>query len=132
MKNIIAALLLFICAMSFIGCKNNSVPIKQTPAAGPKVSGSNPPDPNRSLSNESPTMPPSNTLQISGTVVYKDLEGGFYAIDAGDGGKYDPINLPESFRKDGLKVKIKARLKPDAMSSHMYGTIIDILSIAEQ
>ena len=132
MKNIIAVLLLFICAASLVGCKGSSVPIQQTPAAEPGISGPNPQVPERSQGDESPAMPPSDTVQISGTVVYKDLEGGFWAIDAGDGSRYDPINLPEAFRKDGMKVQIKARLEPDAMSAHMYGSIIHILSIAEQ
>lgn len=67
-----------------------------------------------------------------GNVTYKNIEGGFYAIDADDGGKYDPINLPESFKKDGLKVKVTARIKKEAMSFHMYGTIIEVVNIEAQ
>jgi hypothetical protein len=36
--------------------------------------------------------------------VYKDMEGGFFAIDGDDGKTYDPINLPDSFKINGLKV----------------------------
>ena len=64
--------------------------------------------------------------------MYKNLAGGFFAIDGVDGRKYNPINLPESFRKDGLRVKITARLRMDAMSIHMYGAIIEIVDIAEK
>ncbi|MDF1553994.1 MAG: hypothetical protein P1P84_13070 [Deferrisomatales bacterium] len=73
---------------------------------------------------------PADLLEIVGTVAYKDLEGGFYAIDGDDGEKYDPINLPEAFRKDGLRVKATARLKPEMMGFHMYGAIVEIVEIA--
>ena len=63
-------------------------------------------------------------------MVYKDLEGGFFAIVSDDNRKYNPINLPESFMQDGLKVKITARPRTDAMSIHMYGEIIEIIEIA--
>ncbi|MHA1445046.1 MAG: hypothetical protein ACTSR4_09920 [Candidatus Hodarchaeales archaeon] len=132
MKHIITTLLILICVTSLIGCKDSSEPSKQMPDTEPNMSDSNVSDPNESPSTESPTMPPSDTFEIVGTVTYKNIEGGFYAIDTEDGSKYDPINLPESFRKDGLKVKVIARLKTDAMSFHMYGSIIDILNIAAQ
>jgi hypothetical protein len=64
-------------------------------------------------------------------VIYMDLEGGFYAIDADDGNKYDPLNLPQAFRKEGLRVKVSAQHQTDVMSMHMYGTIIQILKIDE-
>ena len=71
-------------------------------------------------------------MNVVGTVKYKEIEGGFYAIDTADGNKYDPINLPEAFRKDGLKVKVTARAKTDAMGFHMYGSIIEIVNISAQ
>ena len=65
-------------------------------------------------------------------MVYKNIEGGFFAIESDDGSKYDPINLPESFRRDGLEVKVSARFKKEAMSFHMYGAIIEVVNIAVQ
>ena len=132
MKPIIAALLLFICIASLSGCGDDPEPSNQTPAEEPNMADSNPSGPGQAQSDESPAKPPSDTFQISGTVVYKDIEGGFFAIDAEDGSKYDPINLPEAFRKDGLKVKATVRLEPEVMSAHMYGSVINILDIARQ
>jgi hypothetical protein len=88
--------------------------------------------PNKSPSSESPIIHDPDTFEILGTVVYNNLEGGFFAIDGDNGSKYDPISLPESFRKDGLKVKVTARLRKDAMSMHMYGSIIEVVNIAGQ
>lgn len=75
-------------------------------------------------------IPPSEvSVNITGTVSYKALETGFYAIDADDGEKYEPINLPEEFSIDGLRVRVTARRLEDMASINMYGTIIEILLI---
>ena len=98
----------------------------------PNVSEPNTAEPNVSPSFESPPTNDTDTFEIPGTVVYNNLEGGFFAIDGDNGSKYDPISLPESFRKDGLKVKVTARLRKDAMSMHMYGSILEVVNIAGQ
>jgi hypothetical protein len=132
MKQIITALLILTCAVALIGCKDDSDSSKKTPDTEPNVSEPSASEPNESPPAESPTVSPANTFEIQGTVVYKNMEGGFFAIDSDDGSKYDPINLPESFRKDGLKVKVTARRRIDAMSLHMYGAIIEVVNIAAQ
>jgi len=90
------------------------------------------------LTNESAREPENASIthegqiDISGTVVYKELEGGFFAIE-GDGGKiYDPINLPDAFKKDGLKVNVNARLRNDMGSIRMVGDIIEIIDITAE
>ncbi len=71
----------------------------------------------------------SGRIEIIGTVSYVPLEGGFYAIRGDDGMNYDPMNLPAAFRKDGLRVRVKGVVMRDAVSFHMYGTIIKIIEI---
>ena len=65
----------------------------------------------------------------SGIVKYITLEGGFYGIIGDDGVNYDPINLPDNFRIDGLKVVLTAIRREDLCSFHMWGIIIEIISI---
>jgi len=65
----------------------------------------------------------------SGIVKYITLEGGFYGIIGDDGVNYDPINLPDNFRIDGLKVFFTAIKREDLGSFHMWGIIIEITSI---
>ena len=72
---------------------------------------------------------PTDTVDLQGTVVKKGLEGGFFAIESDDGRVYEPINLPEHFKKDGLKVKVNAKLRNDMGSIHMVGDIIEIVDI---
>ena len=127
MKHIIHALLILICVVALASCKYITSSSSDIQNTEPDISESNEPP-----SSENTLTPPADSFEIVGTVVYKDIEGGFYAIDGDNGSKYDPINLPESFRKDGLRVKVTARPRMDAMSLHMYGAIIEVVNIAAQ
>lgn len=64
----------------------------------------------------------------TGTVVYLSFEGGFYGIVADDGKKYDPINMPEEFKVDGLRVRFTANLTNYA-SFHMWGYVVELFFI---
>lgn len=77
-------------------------------------------------------LPQSDMMELQGTVVHKDLEGGFFAIDGDDGRTYDPINLPEAFKRNGMRVKATVRVRDDVGSIHMIGDVIEIVDIAEQ
>ncbi len=74
-------------------------------------------------------------IEGTGTIVYNDFEGGFYGIvsDFYIPGypihQFDPINLPQEFREEGLRVWCKVRLRPDLMSFHMWGILVEILEI---
>ncbi len=69
-------------------------------------------------------------VTFTGTVRWKAFEGGFFAIDADNGERYQPINLPSSFREDGLRVRVTAVERPDLVSTHMYGKLIEIVTIS--
>lgn len=125
MRQVIVAVFILMCSVALVDCKGKPDSEKAIPKAGPNIT-----EPNESPSLQSPTIPGSDTFEIQGTIVRKNIEGGFYAIDSDDGRKYNPINLSESFMKDGLKVKVTARLRMDAMSVYMYGAIIEVVEIA--
>ncbi len=127
MKHIIHVLSILMCVMALVGCKDIIDSSQNAQTDEPNI-----PEANEPPSSESPPTLPADSFEIVGTVTYKNIEGGFYAIDADNGRKYDPINLPESFRKDGLRVKVTARPRIDAMSLHMYGAIIEVVNIAAQ
>ena len=126
MKSLIYANLILWAVIMLTGCRDNS-PVSSPGQrdAEPNVSNSVEPTPS-----DTRAIPDADTITIIGMVVHKNLEGGFFAIDGDDGSKYNPIGLPEDFQKNGLKVKVVARLKTDAMSIHMYGSIIEIVDIA--
>jgi hypothetical protein len=123
----IPALIATFVVVALSGCTEDNALSKTTENTGRNMSGPE-------KGNGGPGKPTlaSDAFEILGTVTFKDLEGGFYAIESFDGEKYDPMNLPESFRKDGLKVKVTARPQRDVMSFRMYGEIIEVISIEAQ
>jgi len=70
----------------------------------------------------------SSLITGTGTVVYVELEGGFFGIIADDGTHYLPDNLPESCRVDGLLVKFTGIERAPAPNIRMWGTSLRILS----
>ena len=71
----------------------------------------------------------SNQLRMRGTIVYKDLEGGFYGFDADNGKKYQPKGLPREYRKNGLVVEISGSIDNQMSSIQQYGEILKVSSI---
>lgn len=65
-------------------------------------------------------------MTIEGTVVYNDIEGGFWGLLSNDGRRFAPVNpLPESLQKQGKR--IKARLSPvQVLSSLQWGEHVEI------
>jgi hypothetical protein len=67
---------------------------------------------------------------VTGSAHYYTLEGGFWAVRGDDGKTYDPLGaLPASFRHDGLRVRLVAKIRNDLMSFHMAGPIVEIIDI---
>ncbi|HXO84509.1 MAG TPA: hypothetical protein VN803_03185 [Gemmatimonadales bacterium] len=70
------------------------------------------------------------TICVTGTVHYFTFEGGFWAIRGDDSITYDPVGaLARDFQDDGLRVRLKARIRSDVGSFHMAGPVIEILDI---
>jgi hypothetical protein len=61
-------------------------------------------------------------------VRWLSLEGGFYGLVTDDGRKFIPLNLPETFRKEGLKIRVKGRVK-NVVSIYMWGIPFEIYEI---
>jgi len=68
-------------------------------------------------------------VRDNGTVVYIELEGGFYGIITEQDKQYNPINLPEAFKQDSLSVYFEGRIREDIVSIQQWGTIIELSSI---
>ena len=70
-------------------------------------------------------------VRFDGTVVYVDLEGGFYGIEAVTGERLLPLNLAEGFQRDGLAVTVHGRFE-EAMTIQQWGRPFQIESIEER
>ena len=78
----------------------------------------------------SPDPTKEGTIKSTGTVTWVPLEGGFYGIIADDGTQYDPLNLPDIYAHDGLRIEFTAIEEPDVVSFHMWGMFITITDAA--
>jgi len=67
-------------------------------------------------------------LDTVGTVTFHDIEGGCWTIEVEEEG-YQPINLPEEFKEDGLQVNFQANFRDDMTSVCMVGRLIELLEI---
>ena len=67
-------------------------------------------------------------IHSKGTVKYLSFEGGFYGIVGDDGKNYDPINMPQEFKVDGLRVQFVANIT-NYLSFHMWGYVVKLVSI---
>lgn len=73
--------------------------------------------------------PSPEVIEAVGTVVFVELEGGFYGIVADDGARYIPRNLPMEFQQDGLRVRFRARILKEVATIYMWGQPIELLHI---
>ena len=73
--------------------------------------------------------PCTPSIRDQGTVVYRNLEGGFWGIVSVEGKKYLPMNFDPAFHKDGLHIKFKARKEKNVFTTTMWGTPIHIISV---
>jgi hypothetical protein len=71
----------------------------------------------------------SEYIEAQGTITYVGLEGGFWGILASDGRKFDPVNLPDKFKKDGLIVRVKLRPRDELAGTHMWGQMVEVIEI---
>jgi hypothetical protein len=84
-----------------------------------------PVDTNRNDGDDQPTY-----IRGEGTVVWVNLEGGFWGIEAANGHEYEPLNLPEPFQVNGMKVVFSGKLL-NWPSMHMWGETLEIGEISK-
>jgi hypothetical protein len=71
------------------------------------------------------------TFAIVGTVKFSQVEGGCWFVLATDDTRYEPLNMPEELREDGLDVKLIVRPRDDAVSICMVGRLVEIVRVVE-
>lgn len=70
-------------------------------------------------------------MKIKGTVVYQELEGGFWGIVADDQMQYEPVSeLPKAIQIENSR--IEAEIEPaDIISFKMWGQPVYVRSIKQ-
>lgn len=70
-----------------------------------------------------------NVVAGTGTVRYSELEGGLFVIVADNDQTYEPINLADSLKRDGVRVRFRIKIRNDLGSVYMVGRVVEILEI---
>lgn len=65
--------------------------------------------------------------EITGTIIYENLEGGIWAIKDKQGNILTPINMPEQLKHKGKKVSVTIK-RVDMMTMTMFGDPVKIIS----
>jgi hypothetical protein len=88
-------------------------------------------DSSSSSSSASTAIKWSKDFSFTGRVVKITNEKGyFWGIVGDDGNQYDPsVSLDSAYQLDGRRVKVKAKLATNAVSSHSWGRVIKIRRI---
>jgi hypothetical protein len=78
---------------------------------------------------KTPIINQGQLMEFKATVVYKTVEKGFYALDADNGRRFQPLNLPLAMRVHGSRVKVTGVIKQDMATTANYGQTFEISSI---
>ncbi len=79
-----------------------------------------------------PVAPSPSRVEFSGKVVMVRLEGGFCGLVADDGRRFEPLNLPAEFCRDGLAVRVSGELLPGGVTMRMWGRQLRVDTIRRQ
>ena len=71
------------------------------------------------------------TISNSGTVVFRDKDGGFYGILTDNGGQYEPKNLSARYCSDGLRISFSGQLDTAQLGEHQWGNPVEIAVVNE-
>lgn len=63
------------------------------------------------------------------TIVYKDIEGGFWGMITEDGKQYLPMEFPEQLKHEGRSVAVTLQ-EIDVMTSMSWGIPVEIVSFS--
>ena len=72
---------------------------------------------------------PPARVSGTGTIVFINVEGGFYGLVSDNGTNYYPTNLEDQFCKSGMRVEFNGTVSKNQSNIVMWGTVIDLDSI---
>lgn len=83
------------------------------------------------VSNDRQAMSPKKNemIKLTGTIVYQDMEGGFFGFIDENGQKYTPIGIPKTHLRDGLVVALTGERLPNMITLTQFGESIKVQHI---
>lgn len=79
--------------------------------------------------NQQDDTPNVKYVTYTGTIVYKNLEGGFFALHTHKGQKYTLKGLQPAYRRDGLIVEVSGVVDESAITFTQYGKLLVVKSV---
>lgn len=70
-----------------------------------------------------------NMIKVTGTIVFKNIEGGIIGLETKDGKKYTPRNLKPQHRRPGLVLEVTGVINEDLLSYKQYGQMLEVKSV---
>jgi hypothetical protein len=77
---------------------------------------------------QDPPIDDPDAFWVNATVEFTPLEGGCWTLAVEDK-TYEPINLAQEFREDGLQVRAALKPRVDMATICQVGQIVEVLSI---
>lgn len=71
----------------------------------------------------------NDSVTLKGSIIYKELEGGFFAFITESGDRFTLHGLDEDYHQNGLIVEIEGVTKPEMMTITQFGTVLEVLNI---
>ena len=69
-----------------------------------------------------------DTIRLTGTVSYHNIETGFWGITDTKGNDWLPVNMPEQLKIKGAKVRCTIRRLDDWAGTAMWGVPVKVIS----
>ncbi|GAA6185132.1 MULTISPECIES: hypothetical protein [Alteromonadaceae] len=85
----------------------------------------------KKANNSEATQEETEMLTITGTIVYKGMEGGFFGLDANDGKKYMPRGMNKELLQNGMVVEVKGYVLTDVLTFQQYGEVLKVVEAIE-
>lgn len=71
----------------------------------------------------------NDSVTLKGSIIYKELEGGFFAFITESGDQFTLHGLDEDYHQNGLIVEIEGVTKPEMMTITQFGTVLEVLNV---
>lgn len=105
-------LLVLLCGLTIVACKQE--PISQNKLSTQETQVEKPKD---------------NINQLTVTVEYLTLEGGFYGLVTQNGEKLLPMNLSKEYQHAGTVLRVTGKKLTDVMTIQQWGTPFELTSV---
>jgi hypothetical protein len=65
-------------------------------------------------------------VKLTGSVIYRDLEGGVWVLEGDDGRTYQLAGGDRGLKKDGQRVEVEGEVEKEALTAAMVGPLLRV------